>query len=256
MKEKEKLLREERVSLLRQSAELEERVNKGIATTEDKERLLVIKENLSRVSRELSELVDKPKSFRLFRKPREQAQGGFAYVIRVLMYSIVSLALIFTIAGVYIFHETGPEAIKKAINYAAEQQHLEKQLVDVLSKRIKDVKNPELIGVETITDSDGFTMIFPTTVYKDQVRSKAIEDMSHKVKSWGYDSLLVGRAYNSLGGRVFWTDFQGQDETDLEIIIDKMRSMGLKKCNQKLGSGGLDNPPGICSLCLNPLEDR
>ena len=124
MDEKEKQLRQNRASLMRECAAIEDRITEGVATDGDKERLTKAKEELVQISSKLAEISERRpftkrtgffgalgKAFGKKAKelePEELKVSPWRYTAKVLSYSILVLALVFgTIAGV-ILYETGP----------------------------------------------------------------------------------------------------------------------------------------------------
>ena len=229
MEQTEKSLRLTKAALLEESAAIEGRIAKETSTEGDKTRLVEIKEELIKLNTQLAQLVT-PKPKRSMFGKREHKPSGFVHTVKVLAISVVVIVAMFVASGTYLMHETGPEAIKKAVNFWSEQQVATQQLANALTERFKEVKNPGLEGIVVITEPDGFTTIFPESIANSPMYHKVAEAMLKKVRSWGYDSMIIGKAYTSMGGRVFWTDYEGKNETDMEIIIDKMREMGIKNC--------------------------
>jgi hypothetical protein len=227
MEQTEKILHQTKAELLKESAAIEERIAEETSTEGDKNRLVEIKEELIKLNTQLAT----PKPKRSMFGKREHKPSGFVHTVKVLAVSVVVIVAMVVAAGTYMIHETGPEAIKKAVNYWSEQQVATQQLANALTERFKEVKNPSMEGMVVITEKDSnFITIFPESIVENPVHYKAVAAMVNKVRSWGYDSILIGNAYTSMSGRVFWTDFEGKNETDMEIIINKMREIGIKNC--------------------------
>lgn len=226
MEQNEKGLHLAKAELLKESAAIERRFVEQVVTEEDKSRLVEIKEELIKINTKLAELTPKRSMFR----KREHKPSGFVHTVKVLAIAAVAIVAIVVIGGTYLFRDTGPETIKKAVDYWSQQQVATQQLTNALTERLKEVKNPSMKGMVVVTEEDGFTTIFPESLQINSIEADAGTAMMNKVRSWGYDSILFGKAYTSMSGRVFWTDFEGKNETDMEIIINKMREMGIKNC--------------------------
>jgi len=229
MEQTEKSLRLAKAALLEESAAIEGRIAEEEATDGDKIRLVEIKEELIKLNTQLVKLVA-PKPKRSMFGKREHKPSGFVHTVKVMAISLVTIVVVFVAGWTYLMRDVGPETIKKAVNYWSEQQAATQQLTNALTERLKQVKNPSMEGMAVITEKDGFTTIFPESIQINSIEADAGTAMMNKVRSWGYDSILIGKAYTSMSGRVFWTDFEGKNETDMEIIINKMREMGIKNC--------------------------
>jgi len=228
MEQTEKSLRLAKAELLKESAAIERKFVEQVVTDEDKSRLVEIKEELIKINTQLAQLASPKRS--MFEKRKDKPVSGFVHTIKVLAISVVVIFALFIASGTYLMHETGPETIKKAVNYWSEQQVATQQLANALTERFKEVKNPSMEGMVVVTEKDGFTTIFPESLQINSIEADVGTAMMNKVRSWGYDSILFGKAYTSMSGRVYWTDFEGKNETDMEIIINKMREMGIKNC--------------------------
>jgi len=226
MEQNEKSLHLAKAELLKESAAIERRFVEQVVTEEDKSRLVEIKEELIKINTKLAELTPKRSMFR----KKEHKPSEFVRTVKVLALSLVTIIVVFMVGWMYLLRDTGPETIKKAVDYWSQQQVATQQLTNALTERLKEVKNPSMKGMVVVTEKDGFITIFPESLQINSIEADAGTAMMNKVRSWGYDSILFGKAYTSMSGRVFWTDFEGKNETDMEIIINKMREMGIKNC--------------------------
>jgi hypothetical protein len=245
MNEKEKELRQKRSSLMRECAEIEDRITEGIATHGDKERLKIVKEELIEVNTKLSKVSEEKQAFTkrtglfgaLSRKAKESEESKthpIKYAAKVIVYSALVLVLIFgTIIGVVI-HDAGPQAIKQAVTSYANQAAALEQIKDAMIARVSGVKNPNFDGLEVIEDKDGFVSIFPTNM--DEMHKKLAVAMTKQVKDWGYDCVLIGDGYTSMSGPFLYRDFKGGTETDMEIMVNAMREKGVENCFAFMGN--------------------
>ena len=251
MDEREKLLRQSRSSLMRECAELEDRVTQGIATDKDKARLAGAKEELIEISSKLAKIVERREAStkrrsilttlgEMFKRKardmesKEQKTHSLKYTVKVLTLAIVVLALIFGVTVGLVIYQAGPQAVRQAVaDYSTQTSALE-DIKNALVARVQTLKNPNFDGIEVIVDKDGFTTILPANM--DDVHERLALAMSKRVKEWGYDCILVGDGYTSMSGPFVYRDFKGGTETDMEIMINAMREKGINNCFAFMGN--------------------
>jgi len=250
MDEKEKQLRQNRASLMRECAAIEDRITQGVATDGDKARLLKAKEELVEISSKLAEIEEKVAFTKrtgffetlgkMFGKkakelePEELKTNPLVYTAKVLAGVILVLAIVFGgIAGV-VLYETGPQVIKQAVEDYSRQASVLEEIKDALVGRIQTLKNPNFDGIEVIEDKDGFVTIRPANI--EGINKELAEAMSKRAKEWGYDSILIGDGYTSMSGPFVYRDFKGGTETDMEVMVNAMREKGLKNCFAFMGN--------------------
>jgi len=125
-------------------------------------------------------------------------------------------------AGGNVYHTTS-QYIEMSQLQAEVNRHSQ-QLGSALAERVKTIKNPTMAGI-SVSKLHGITVIAPT------VRSaewKKIEDATTRwAKREKYDAILFGVIYDSLGGEVLWSNYDGSNETDFGVIVESLRTKGL-----------------------------
>jgi len=134
-----------------------------------------------------------------------------------------------------------PEAVQKAVENSinayisqtervsrleVELASLNTKMAEAIIERLNSVKNPSLEGIVVKTVS-GITVIEPKSLPYPMTRVH--QSVAEWASSNGYDSVLFGVVSESLSGLTYWTNYSSENETDMGLIVERLRKKGLKK---------------------------
>lgn len=136
---------------------------------------------------------------------------------------------------------TAPDAMKNMASYWTTQNEVAHKLEESIMKRIEEIKNPGLDGIQ-ITDHDGIKIItFKELNPTEEQHQFIITEWVQKHNSDNnFDAIVFGKIYQGLNGRVLWTDNEGNNETDFELFV-----IQLKKMNITNAFGFIENPNNV-----------
>ena len=94
----------------------------------------------------------------------------------------------------------------------------------------ENIQNPELKGINIFKYNDTFLIMMPMDKKPKRLSWETTILIMINEMSNHYDCVLVGNIFRSLRGEVHYAGFKGENPTDLNILVEKLKSKGLVKC--------------------------